>query len=317
MEKEDRGVDKRRIMKITVGTRGSKLALIQTDWVIERLHELYPRIEITVKTIKTKGDRVRSTLEKIRGKGFFVKEIEEALLNREIDMAVHSIKDLPTELPKGLLIGAVTKRLDPGDALISKDGKKIDALPANSSIGTSSLRRKAQLLAYRQDLKIRDLRGNLDTRFKKLEKMEYSAIVVAACGVERFGWKDKITQILPTDIFLPASGQGALGIEIRVDDEEIKEVVKKLNDENSHICIVAERSFISTLGGGCRVPIGVLGDIKEQELSLQGVVLSPDGKRLIKSKIEGSKEEAIELGKELAFRIIELGGKDILKETVG
>lgn len=298
---------------IIIGTRGSKLALKQTNWVVSNLKQLYPQLKVEVKIIKTKGDKIlNSPLAKIGTKGLFVKEIEDALLNKEIDLAVHSIKDVPTDLPKGLIIGAITKRIEARDALISKDNYKLKELAPGSLIGTSSLRRKVQLLAYRSDLEIVDLRGNLNTRLKKLEQNKLNAIIVAAAGLIRLGLKDKITQILPLDISLPAAGQGALGIEIRKDDNEIKELISNLDKPHSHIAIKAERSFLNELGGGCQIPIGVLGTIKDETLSLKGVVASVDGKKLIRSEIKGPKDMPEKIGKELAKKVIELGARELL-----
>lgn len=300
-------------MRIAVGSRGSHLALIQTNWVVGQLRQLCPENEIVIRKIKTKGDRILdSPLTKIGEKGLFVKEIEEALLNKEIDLAVHSMKDLPTDLPAGLIIGAVTERLDCRDALMSKDNRKLNELPHGSSIGTSSLRRKAQLLACRKDLEVVNLRGNLNTRLKKLEATSLSAIVVAAAGLIRMGLKDKITQIFPTEIMLPAPGQGGLGIEVRGEDEEIRTLISSLDEPNSLAAITAERSFLSALGGGCKIPIGALGEIQGRTLRLAGVVASIDGTRLLRSETEGPKEEAEKVGKELARILINLGAEEIL-----
>lgn len=302
-------------MRIIVGSRASQLALIQTDWVVEQLRQFCPEKEIIIKKIMTRGDKILSSpLARIGGKGLFVKEIEEALLNREIDLAVHSMKDLPTDLPEGLTIGAVTERLDPRDALISKDNHRLDELPPGALIGTSSARRKAQLLSYREDLEVVDLRGNLNTRLKKLQTTSLSAIVVATAGLIRMGLKDRITQIFPTEIMLPALGQGTLGIEIRAGDEEMRVLVGSLNEPDSLTAITAERVFLGAMGGGCQIPIDALGRVQEGTLRLQGVVASPDGRRLIRSETTGPKEEAEERGKDLAKTLIDLGAGEILKE---
>ncbi|MFH0774506.1 MAG: hydroxymethylbilane synthase [bacterium] len=279
--------------RITIGTRGSRLAQTQADWVGNEIKKSYKK-EVFIKKIKTKGDTIGSAWEK----GFFVKEIEEALLRGEIDIAVHSMKDLPTDLPDGLMIGAVPKRIEPGDVLVSKGNLKLDQLGPKSLIGTSSLRRKAQILAYRPDLCVQDLRGNLDTRLKKLEEGQFSAIVVAGAGLIRMGWQDRITQIFSSSIILPAAGQGALAIEIRSDDGKIQELVEGLNDKDSHICIEAERSFLKTLGGGCQVPIGVLAELCGSDLEIFGMTV--DGERITRSKIRGERKEAILLGERLA-----------------
>ncbi|MBU1487752.1 hydroxymethylbilane synthase [bacterium] len=298
-------------MRIIIGSRASQLALIQANWVVEQLRRFCP--EIAIKKIKTKGDAILdSPLSKIGGKGLFVKEIEDALLNKEIDLAVHSMKDVPTDLPGGLTIGAVTERLEPRDVLISKDKCKLNELGRGSLIGTSSPRRKAQILAYRGDLKAVDLRGNLSTRLKKLETTGLSAIVVAAAGLIRMGLRDRIAQTFPTEIMLPAPGQGALGIEIRDGDKEIRTLVSNLNEPDSLAAITAERSFLKALGGGCQVPIGALGKVEDRTLRLQGIVASLDGTRLLRSKVKGPKEEAEEIGKDLAKTLINSGAGEIL-----
>ena len=283
--------------RIIIGTRGSKLAEAQADWVAEELGRFYKK-EILIKKIKTKGDTIGSVWEK----GFFVKEIEEELLREEIDIAVHSMKDLPTDLPLGLMIGAVPKRIESRDVLVSKGNLKLDELPSKSLIGTSSLRRKAQILAYRPDLCLQDLRGNLDTRLKRLEEGHLWAIVVAGAGLIRMGWQDRISQVIGTDIILPAAGQGALAIEIRVDDRKTKELVEGLNDKDSHVCISAERSFLKTLGGGCQVPIGVLAELFDDDIEISGMTV--DGERITRSKIRGERLQAIQLGERLAKRLM-------------
>lgn len=291
-------------MKIIIGSRGSQLALAQTNEVASQLKELYLSTEIIIKIIKTKGDKLLNIpLAKVGGKGLFVKELEEALLRGEIDVAVHSMKDVPTELPSGLTIGAVTKRLDVRDVLISKEGKVLDELPSKAIIGTSSLRRKVQLIHYRPDLKLIDLRGNLDTRIKKLTKQDLDAIVVAAAGCIRANLSSKITQFLPTKIILPAAGQGALGLEIRKEDTRIKKIIANLNDEESYISISAERAFLKKLGGGCQIPIAVLAYIQDNTLKLEAMFASHQPQKIIRIQIAGKKEEAIKLGEELAHKI--------------
>ncbi len=288
--------------KIIIGSRGSPLALAQSDEIASQLKKLCTEIEIRI--IKTKGDKITDvSLAKIGGKGLFVKELEEALLRKEIDVAVHSMKDVPTELPSGLIIGAITKRLDARDVLISKDNKLLNELPSGAIIGTSSLRRKVQLTHYRDDLKVIDLRGNLDTRLKKITQQSLDAIVVAAAGCIRANLSSKITQFLSTKIILPAAGQGSLGIEIREDDTEMKEIVANLNDRESYLTIGAERAFLKKLGGGCQIPVGVLGYLQDDILKLEGIVTS-DEQKVIKAQVEGKKEDAIKLGEELAIRII-------------
>jgi len=289
--------------EIIIGSRGSQLALAQTAEVTAQLKKLYPSINITIKIIKTKGDKIDDVpLAKIGSKGLFIKELEEALIKKEIDLAVHSMKDVPTELPSGLIIGAITRRLDARDVFISKENKQLDELPQGAIIGTSSLRRKIQILDYRQDVKIMDLRGNLDTRLKKLAiQPELQGIIVALAGVIRLGLEKEITQILPTEIILPAAGQGALGIEIREDDIVMKELVSRLNDEESYLAITSERAFLKELGGGCQTPVAVLGQIKNDILILKGMIGAINGK-VKRVEITGKKESADELGTNLAQR---------------
>lgn len=303
-------------MKIIIGTRASELALAQAHWVAARLKENHPEIEFVLKEIKTKGDKLLEVaLSKIGDKGLFVKEIETALLAGEVDLAVHSMKDLPTFLEEGLEIGAITEREDVRDALISKRGLKLAQLPAGSLIGTSSLRRKAQLLSQRPDLKIVDLRGNLNTRFRKLEETDLDAIVLAAAGVKRLGWEERITEFLSPDWILPAVGQGALGIEIREKDDYIKSITQCLNSPTVFWSVLGERAFLRTLEGGCQIPIGCLGELKDGELTIRGVVASLDGKELLRKEIKGKLEDSELLGKELAQNLLHLGAKDILDQV--
>lgn len=286
--------------KIIIGSRGSQLALAQTDEVASQLKKLC--IEVEIRIIKTKGDKITDVpLSKIGGKGLFIKELEEALLRKEIDIAVHSMKDVPIELPSGLMIGAITKRLDARDVLISKDNKLLDELSSGAVIGTSSLRRKVQVIHYRDDLNVIDLRGNLDTRLKKLDQQFIDAIVVAAAGCIRADLSSKITQFLPTEIILPAAGQGSLGIELREDDIEIKEIVLILNDEESYLAISGERAFLKKLGGGCQIPVGVLGCLQNNILRLEGMITSSDEQKVIRAQVKGDKKDALKLGEELAI----------------
>ena len=237
--------------ELKIGTRGSQLALYQANWVKDRLVGAHPHLRVTLVTIKTTGDRIQDApLAKIGGKGLFVKEIEEALLERKVDLAVHSIKDVPTEFPKGLHLSAITKRENPLDVLISRDGRRLNDLPKGARIGTSSLRRQAQLLHFRSDFVMIPLRGNLDTRLKKLEGLNLDAIVLAMAGVKRLGLEARITDVLPVEISLPAIGQGALGIETRMDDEGVEERIRFLNDPVSAITVGAERAFLKKLEGG-------------------------------------------------------------------
>lgn len=297
---------------ITVGTRGSALALCQTNWTVEQLKSRHPGLEIETTIIKTKGDRILDVpLAKIGDKGLFVKEIESALLNGEIDFAVHSLKDLPTDMTAGLCIAAVPEREDPSDALIS-NGVGLRDLPANARIGSSSLRRAAQLLNFRADLRICDLRGNLDTRLRKLDEGEYDAIILACAGLNRMSWADRITEKLSFEICLPAVGQGALGIQARADDAEVLGMLNVLEHPETRTAVTAERSMMRVLEGGCQVPVGAVGHMKDGRLHLRGVVASLDGTRLIRGEVSGDDPNA--LGDELARELLESGADAILSE---
>ncbi|OGI10391.1 MAG: hydroxymethylbilane synthase [Candidatus Melainabacteria bacterium RIFCSPLOWO2_02_FULL_35_15] len=303
--------------KLIIGTRSSKLALWQANHIKEQLQKLFCDLEITLKEIKTKGDRMLGiSLSKIEGKGFFTKEIEDALLNSEIDLAVHSLKDLPTKLPDGLKIGAVLKKEKPHDILISKNKIKFKDLSENSKIGTSSLRRTAQLKAVRNDLEYLDLRGNLDTRIRKLEEGQYDAIVLAYAGVKRLGFEDKITEHFNPEDILPAVGQGALAVEVRDDNNEIEKIISGLNHNETFLASVTERTFLEILQGGCQVPIGAYSEIKENQITLYGMIASLDGKKIVKNKNTGKLKisECKLIGENLAKTLLQIGGKEILKE---
>jgi hydroxymethylbilane synthase len=284
-----------RINKISIGTRGSKLALWQTEWIQSELKRLYPDLEIEINKIKTTGDKVLDVpLAKVGGKGLFVKEIEEALLEHEVDIAVHSMKDVPTEFPDGLHLAVICKRDDPRDAFISKirnsrfEFRIFSDLPVGAKVGTSSLRRSCQLLNVRPDLKIKQLRGNLDTRLRKLDEGQFDAIILAAAGIKRLGWGERITETLTPEISLPAIGQGAIGIECRVDDKFINRLIVPLNHKDTSICVRAERAFLKRLEGGCQVPIAAYARIERKEynseLVMDGLVGSISGDRIIKGR---------------------------------
>ncbi|WNF35945.1 hydroxymethylbilane synthase [Bacillaceae bacterium IKA-2] len=299
--------------KIIIGSRKSQLALTQTNWVIDQLKKLGGEFEFEVKKIVTKGDIILDvTLSKVGGKGLFVKEIEQAMINSEIDMAVHSMKDMPAVLQEGLTIGCVPKRVDPRDAWISNNGKGLLELEAGSVVGTSSLRRSAQVLARRPDLEIKWIRGNIDSRLKKCRDGEYDAIILAAAGLERMGWSaDVVTEFLPKDICVPAVGQGALGIECRTDDTELRELLSKFTEEITNRCVTAERSFLHKIEGGCQVPIAGYAELNDNnEIVLVGLVGSPDGKVILKERMVGT--DAVKLGAQLASKLLERGAKDIL-----
>jgi hydroxymethylbilane synthase len=302
--------------ELKIGTRGSQLALFQANWVKDELARAHPDLRIVLIKIKTTGDKIQDApLAKIGGKGLFVKEIEEALLQKRIDLAVHSIKDVPTEFPKGLHLSAITKREDPRDVLISRDGKRLKDLPQNAKIGTSSLRRQAQLLHFRSDVDLVPLRGNLDTRLKKLKTTNLDAIILAFAGVKRLGFEERITEIIPPEISLPAIGQGALGIETRTDDHAVEDQIRLLSDRDSSIAITAERAFLQKLEGGCQVPIAAFARIDGTTLLVDGLVGTIDGKKLIRHHVEGPIEKAESLGVELAVILLGKGAKEILDEV--
>lgn len=300
---------------IIIGTRGSRLALWQAEYIRSRLQELAPDVSILLQRIKTSGDKILDVpLANIGGKGLFVKEIEEALLAKKIDLAVHSMKDVPSVLPAGLKILGVPLREDPRDALISQSDVALNDLKQGGRIGTSSLRRQAQLLGYRSDLSISLLRGNIDTRLRKLETGEYDAILLAAAGLKRLGWESRITELLSPDICLPAIGQGALGLEGREDDMFVTGLVAQLDDFSTRIAVTAERTFLDRLEGGCQVPIAGHAVLEGETIRLDGLVASLDGQHIIRDTIHGSVNQAASLGIQLAERILHAGGESILRE---
>ncbi|NLW25116.1 MAG: hydroxymethylbilane synthase [Clostridia bacterium] len=300
---------------IKVGSRQSQLAMWQTKYVVKILEQKCPEYNFEIIPIKTKGDKILDVaLAKIGDKGLFTKELEVAILEKKIDFAVHSMKDLPTVIPQGLMIAAITKRHDPRDVLISKDKLTFDRLPSGALVGTSSLRRKAQLLNKRPDLKLVDIRGNINTRLKKMETENLDAIILAAAGVERLGLQEVITEKLDTSICLPAVGQGCIGIEVRAGDEEIQNIVRIANDPDTEWCVLAERALLKTLEGGCQIPIGALAKIHDSQLTLEAIVASLDGKTLLRDKITGKVQEAEILGQKLAHQLKEQGATKILNQ---
>ncbi len=302
--------------RLIIGSRGSELALWQTNFVKEKLKEFFPEIKLEVKIIKTTGDKMLDVaLAKIGDKGLFTRQIETALLDKEIDLAVHSLKDLQTVQPAGLTIGAVTARELPNDCLISKTYASIDDLPESAKVATGSLRRKSQLLHYRKDLKIFEIRGNVPTRIKKFEESDLDAMVLAFAGVHRLKLDSYIKQIIPFEIMLPAVGQGAMAIEIRGEDAEIRQILQKLNDENTSFCVAAERSFLRTLEGGCQVPIGANARLENDKIYLEGMVGNLDGTINLRDSISGDKKDAAGLGKRLAENLIEKGANKLLEMT--
>ncbi|MGD8369114.1 MAG: hydroxymethylbilane synthase [Desulfobacterales bacterium] len=301
---------------ITIGTRGSQLALWQANWIRSALERFEPALEVRTFKIKTRGDKILDVpLAKVGGKGLFVKEIEEAILDGRVDLAVHSMKDMPAEIPEGLCIGAVPKREAPQDVLIARHAARFADLPEGAVIGTSSLRRGAQLRHVRPDLSIRPLRGNLDTRLKKLESENLDAVVLAAAGVRRLGLERRITEVLDEEIMLPAVGQGALCVEVRSGDARILERVSRLDDPETRITVTGERAFLARLEGGCQVPIAAHGRIVDGRLLLTGLVSDVEGTRLIKETAEGPAESAEALGKELAETLLARGARKILDEV--
>ncbi len=304
--------------RLVIGTRGSRLALWQAGWVQARLQELAPGLTIEIQRIRTSGDKILDVpLAKIGGKGLFIKEIEEALLRKEVDVAVHSMKDVPSELPSGLAILCVPPREDPHDAWIGKDRVTLTKLKSGAKVGTSSLRRQAQLLSHRSDITIKMLRGNLDTRLRKLQEGEFDAIVLAAAGLKRLGWDDQITELLTPDVSLPAIGQGALGIESRNDDDFVRQLLMPLNHHETHVAISAERALLAGLEGGCQVPIAGLAVVENDTVTIRGLVASVDGKRVIRDQVTGPAKEASQLGEKLAGRLLQAGGDKILNEIYG
>ena len=301
--------------KIIIGTRGSKLALWQAEYIAECLRTMNPGVVVELKHIVTTGDKILDVpLAQIGGKGLFTKELEVAMLSGEIDLAVHSLKDMPTELPAGLTLAATTTRMDPHDAFVSQKYGSLADLPQGAVVGTSSLRRKAQLLRLRPDLNIVSLRGNLDTRLRKLDEGQFDAIVLAAAGLRRLGWGERITALLSPEDCLPAVGQGVLAIETRSADAEILAAVARLDDTEARVCVTAERKFLSVVQGGCQVPVGVFGRMDGSQLVLTARILSLDGVRCVEGKVAGTPAEAESLGDTLAGRLLADGGKEILAE---
>ena len=307
----------RTTVAVVVGTRGSKLALVQTRGIVAQLERMNPDLQVQVTTVRTEGDILRSaSLAQIGGTGVFVKELEAALLAREIDLAVHSLKDLPVQQPAGLCLGAICPREDPHDVLISNRALRLDGLPPGAVIGTGSLRRRAQLLSNRPDLEVRDIRGNVDTRLRKLRAGEFDAIILAAAGLKRLGHSVDKNDYLPLDIMLPAVGQGALAIEIRAGDDRIAGLVEPLNDPHSRASTQAEGAFLAEFGGGCAVPIGAYADVTGDVLTLQGIVASLDGKRMLRDRNIGSPQDPAEVGQQLARRLLERGAGEIVEEVL-
>ncbi|HAC63707.1 MAG TPA: hydroxymethylbilane synthase [Cyanothece sp. UBA12306] len=303
---------------IRIGSRKSQLALVQTYWVQKELQRHYPQHQFDVETMSTQGDKILDVaLAKIGDKGLFTKELEVAMEQNQIDLAVHSLKDLPTNLPKGLMLGCITERVDPADALVINEkhkDKQLETLPEGAVIGTSSLRRLAQLRHHFPHLTFKDVRGNVNTRLRKLDEGEYDAIILAVAGLQRLDMGDRVHQVIPSNISLHAVGQGALGIECREGDGEILEILKALEHEPTRDRCYAERAFLRELEGGCQVPIGVNTTIEGDNLTLTGIVASLDGQTLIKDTISGARESAEQLGLELANLLRKAGADEVLAE---
>ena len=302
---------------LIIGTRQSLLALWQSNHIAGLLRRQYPECTVTLKKIITKGDRILDVpLAKIGGKGLFTKELETALLEGEIDLAVHSLKDMPTVLPEGLCLTAITERANAGDAFVSNKYASIETLPQGAVLGTSSLRRKAQLLAARPDLKIVDLRGNVDTRLRKLDEGQMDAIILAAAGLTRLGYTDRIKEIIPYSFCLPAVGQGALAIECSSGNAEVRAMLDFLNDLPTQQATDAERAFLGLIEGGCQVPIGVHAVTAGDTVSIEAIIASLDGSTVLRDKIQGRAADAAALGKELGNKMLDQGGRAILAEIM-
>lgn len=304
--------------KIKIGTRGSQLALWQANHIKSILEEKYPDYSFELVKIKTQGDKILDVaLSKVGGKGLFVKELEDALLDGKVDFAVHSMKDVPVILPDGLHLTAITKREDPRDCFISKNYNNLSDLPKGAKVGTSSLRRQCQILNLRSDLKVEVLRGNVETRIRKMTEGIFDAVILAYAGVKRLNLIEYVKDVISEDFSLPAIGQGALGIECRVNDDEVNNLLSILNDEDSSVCVRAERAFLRVLEGGCQVPIGAYGKIIDNKLVLKGLVGTLDGKTIIKETVSGEKTDAEALGEALAETILNRGGRKILEDVYG
>ena len=306
---------------IHIGTRGSQLALWQTNWVQGRLQKLFPQFDFEPVIIKTTGDKILDVpLSNIGDKGLFTKELDAALLRKDVDFAVHSLKDLPTEIPSGLVIGAITERWDVRDALVSKSAATLQKLPPHAAIATGSLRRKAQLLAFRPDLRIVDIRGNLNTRFQKFDDSDWDAMVLAVAGIERLGWHHRIAEKISVDTMLPAVGQGSFAVICREGDDRILSILAAVNHPDAALAAAAERSMLKALEGGCQIPIGALAEVVNRELLLRGCVCQLDGRQMIRKQLAVHLTEnenirkAEELGVELAMVLLRNGAKEILDE---
>ncbi len=300
---------------IIIGTRGSQLALWQANFIKSEIERHFDDLTVELNIIKTTGDRITDRpLAMIGGKGLFVKEIENALLNKDIDLAVHSMKDMPGELPEGLTIGAVPERDNPFDVLIAKDNLKLSEYRTGARVGTSSLRRASQIKHVRPDVSIVSIRGNLDTRLKKLKTGEYDAIVLAAAGLRRLGQADEITEYIDETVMIPAVGQGALCIETRENDTDIEQIMQQLDHDETRICVTGERAFLKQIEGSCHIPVACFARIVNHQVVMTAVVASEDGKTLVKQQIVSPINRVEKSGRALADQVLEKGGKTILEQ---
>jgi hydroxymethylbilane synthase len=298
---------------LKIGTRGSSLALAQSRWIKTNIENRWPDLRIELVTIKTTGDKIlNAPLSKIGGKGLFVKEIEESLLRKEIHLAVHSMKDIPAELPDSLMICGFPERENPHDAFVSNRYDDLGALPPGARVGTGSLRRGAQILHLRPDIRITPIRGNVQTRLRKMDSGALDAVILAAAGLIRLGLQERIRQEISTDLILPAVGQGALGLEIRKDDEETISLLHSLNHVPTQIAVTAERAFLAKLEGGCQVPIAAYAHLKGEQIVLQGMVAELDGRKIIRNEMVGQKQKALEIGESLGDQLLRCGADRIL-----
>jgi hydroxymethylbilane synthase len=298
---------------LTIGSRGSQLALWQARWIQARIQSF--GLETRIEIIHTTGDKITDVaLSKVGAKGLFTKEIEEALLSGAIDLAVHSLKDMPTELPDGLTLAAIPEREDPRDALV---GRSLATLAPKAKVGTSSLRRAAQLRAKRPDLEIENIRGNLDTRLRKLDEGQYHAIVLASAGLRRLGWENRITELLDPEVMCPAVGQGALAVETRADGGTAFEMASRLDHRESRVAVTAERAVLRALGGGCQVPIGAYATVDADALHLRAIIVSPDGSEIIRQEVRGAGGDAARIGAALGEELLAGGGREILEAVYG
>ena len=301
--------------QLKIGTRGSLLATTQSTWVKKQIEQHHPNCKVELVTIVTKGDKILDVaLAKVGGKGLFVKELEEALMSGAVDLAVHSMKDVPAELPAPLHLGIIPPREDPRDAFIANEYKSVDELPPHAKVGTSSLRRRAQLAAMRPDLVIEDLRGNLDTRLRKLDEKKFHAIILASAGLNRLGMSHRAVNYFSPEEMLPAVGQGALGIELRKDDAELLNSLIFLNHEDTAVAVRSERAFLFRLEGGCQVPIGAYCQVEGDRLQLTGLIASVAGDKIIESSATGTRAAAENLGTQLADELLARGGREILAQ---